>query len=309
VAASPHSAQNTRGEARARRASGLVSRLRHESEVLADRFPPLVAEAERVAATVHLGVHGRRRPGVGETFWQYRHYEHEDDASRIDWRRSARGDHLFVRENEWEAANSIYFWRDGREGMEVEWERGRRSKKERASILLIALASLLSRGGERIAVLGESAAARAGRVGFSRVSVRLAMGPGELSSLDPMAVTKRARVVLASDFYEPIDVWRPRLAALAGAGVTGVLVQVSDPEEEEFPFEGRAVFLPPGGGDERLFGRAETVRDSYRSIYQAHRESLRDMARHTGWGFVTSRTDRPAAEALLSLFNAIAPQQ
>jgi uncharacterized protein (DUF58 family) len=285
------------------------ARLRREGEALAAPFPALVAEAERVAATVHLGVHGRRRPGLGESFWEYRRYRHEDAASRIDWRRSARGDHLFVRENEWEAANTVWLWRDGREGMSVEWERGRPTKHERASVLLIALASLLSRGGERIAVMGESSAPRTGRVGFSRVSMRLADGPGDIASVDPAAIGRRGRVVLASDLYEPVDTWADRLATLAGVGAQGVLLWVTDPEEEEFPFKGRSLFKPPGGGSlERLFGRAETIRSAYRARYAAHRASLMDLARHIGWGFVATRTDRPAAEALLSLWTRIAPE-
>ena len=294
------------------RALSLHTRLRREGETLAAPFPQLVAEAERVAATVHLGVHGRRRPGLGETFWEYRHHQHEDGAARVDWRRSARGDHLFVRENEWEAANSVWLWRDGREGMSVEWERGRSTKKERASVLLIALGSLLARGGERIAVLGESAAPRAGRVGFSRVSLRLASGPGDIASLDPAGVARRGRVVLASDFYEPLETWGARLSALASVGARGVLLHVVDPEEEEFPFRGRSLFRAPGmaagGSMERLFGRAETVRAAYRTRYAAHCAALQDLARHTGWGFVASRTDRPAAEALLSLWTRIAPE-
>lgn len=287
--------------------------LRREAEALAAPMPPLVAEAERIAATVQLGVHGRRRPGVGETFWEYRHHRREDGAARIDWRRSSRSHHLFVRENEWEAANSVWLWRDGRDGMEATWgpqirSSGRTTKKHRASVLLIALASLLSRGGERVAVMGESAMPRAGRVGFSRVAIRLADGPGDIAAVAPTQLARRGRIVLASDFYEPFGTWRERLATLAAAGAHGAILQVTDPEEEEFPFKGRALFRAPGGGREKLFGRAESVRAQYRRIYRAHRAALADLARSAGWSFVTSRTDQPAAEALLRLWTSLAPE-
>jgi len=271
-------------------------------------MPPLVAEAERIAATVQLGVHGRRRPGLGETFWEYRHHRREDGAARVDWRRSSRSHHLFVRENEWEAANSIWLWRDGRAGMEVISEPSRACKKHRASVLLIALASLLSRGGERIAVLGESTAPRAGRVGFSRVSLRLADGPGEVDAVSPNAVPRRGRIVLASDFYEPFETWRNRLSGLSATGAPGILLQVTDPEEEEFPFKGRSLFQAPSGGPDKLFGRAENVRAAYRQRYQAHRAALADLARTSGWSFITSRTDRPATQALLRMWTSLAPE-
>ena len=82
----------------------------HQAENLADLLPPLLIEADRVAQAVIQGVHGRRRAGVGETFWQFRAYDQGDAASRIDWRQSARTDKLFVREREWEAAQSAYIW-------------------------------------------------------------------------------------------------------------------------------------------------------------------------------------------------------
>ena len=52
--------------------------LRRRAETLAAGYPGLLAEAERVAAVVAQGVHGRRRPGQGETFWQYRNYHPTD---------------------------------------------------------------------------------------------------------------------------------------------------------------------------------------------------------------------------------------
>ena len=42
------------------------------AEWLGARLPPLMVQAERVAATVAQGVHGRRRVGQGDSFWQFR---------------------------------------------------------------------------------------------------------------------------------------------------------------------------------------------------------------------------------------------
>src|ERR1039457_5089302 len=80
--------------------------------MLADAMPRLILEARRVAASVFHGLHGRRRAGPGENFWQYRRFMSGEPASRVDWRRSARDDHLYVREREWEAAHTIWIWPD-----------------------------------------------------------------------------------------------------------------------------------------------------------------------------------------------------
>ena len=57
---------------------------------LADTMPRLVLEARRVASTVIHGLHGRRRAGPGENFWQYRRFISGESAASVDWRRSAR---------------------------------------------------------------------------------------------------------------------------------------------------------------------------------------------------------------------------
>ena len=82
----------------------LAPDLRARAEALGQTLPPLLAAAEHLAATVTLGEHGRRRPGMGDDFWQYRPARAGDALRLIDWRRSARSDQAFVQEREWQAA-------------------------------------------------------------------------------------------------------------------------------------------------------------------------------------------------------------
>ena len=278
--------------------------LRSRAEKAASRFPALLAEAERIAATIAHGAHGRRRPGTGETFWEYRRHRPEDGAGAVDWRRSARGDHLFVRETEWEAANAVYFWRDGGPGM-VNASPGNPAKRDRAAVCLMAAASLLTRGGERIAALGETGCARAGRTGFEITARALADGPGSPVSVEAPDIARHVRAVLASDFLDPPETWARRLSALTAQGARGILLRIVDPAEEEFPFTGRTRFMPPGGDGGMVLGRAEDARTRYREIWAEHGEDLRRLARRSGWTLITHRTDRPAASAVLALYQAL----
>lgn len=281
--------------------------LRRAAERAAAPFPALLAEAERVAASVALGTHGRRRPGQGETFWEYRRHRTEDGAQAVDWRRSARGQHLFVRETEWEAANAIYLWRDGSAGMAAS-SRNQPLKKDRAAVCLMALASLLSRGGERIAALGETGRARAGRAGMEITARALAEGPGAASAVENADIVRHARIVLASDFLDPPETWAARLSRLNASGAGGILLRIIDPAEEDFPFSGRTRFAEPSGrGTPLILGRAEDARDAYRRIWTEHGLALADMARKAGWTLLTHRTDRPAGTAVLALHQAFAP--
>ena len=277
-------------------------KLRRRAETLAAPFPQLLAEAERVAAIVAQGDHGRRRSGMGETFWQYRPYSPSDSARSIDWRRSARSDSTFVRETEWEAANSVYFWRDGSPGMGFS-SGTHPTKQDRATVLLMATASLLMQAGERCAVIGESEHPRAGRVGLDRITRRLAGSPGELASLSAK-LPKHARMVIASDFLDGADAWRPRLATLAARPASGVLVQVIDPAERSFPYRGRVQLRLPGL-EPLLVGRAERAAERYRAKFEAHCEAVSALARRMGWPLVVHQTDRPATQALASIHQVL----
>jgi uncharacterized protein (DUF58 family) len=287
------------------RASSRYQPLRHDAEQAAARFPALLAEAERIAASVAHGAHGRRRAGTGETFWEYRPHRAEDGAGAVDWRRSARGDQLFVRETEWEAANAVYLWRDGSKGMAAS-SKGLPTKRDRAAVCLIAVASLLTRGGERIAALGETGRARSGGVGLELAGRALADGPGALTSVEAPDLPRHARVVLASDFLDPPETWERRLAAFNGVQARGILLRIIDPAEEDFPFEGRTRFTPPGAGEPLVFGKAEEARRAYGEVWARHGARLQDMARRLGWTLMTHRTDRPAASAVLAIYQALA---
>ncbi len=279
------------------------ARLRRDAEAAAQRFPALLAQAEALAGGVVHGVHGRRRPGVGETFWEFRRHRPEDGPARVDWRRSARSDELYVREAEHEAANPVLFWRDGAPGMET--GSGQSTKRERASVLLMALASLLARGGERLGVIGETGRARTGRAGLEACAYALADGPGEPRALEAADLPKRGVVVIASDFLDPPETWAKRLGAVRAAQAAGALVRIVDPAEEDFPFTGRTRFKPPQAGEALLFGKADDARAAYRERWTRHGADIAGLARRAGLTLITHRTDRPAASALLSLYEAI----
>src|SRR5438045_8254232 len=121
---------------------------------LSATMPRLILEARRVAATVIHGLHGRRRAGSGENFWQYRRFISGEPASRVDWRRSARDDHLYVREREWEAAHTVWIWPDRSPSMAFASSLGTGSKLDRALVIGFALGHLLVQGGERIGIPG-----------------------------------------------------------------------------------------------------------------------------------------------------------
>ena len=278
------------------------------AEALGARLPPLQVAAERVAATVAQGVHGRRRVGQGDSFWQYRPFSLGDDAARIDWRQSARSDRHYVRETEWEAAQTVCVWRDGSPSMRWRSKAGPVDKIERAELLLLALAALLLRGGERVRLIGGEPRGLSGRVGLDRMADqvgRLADGEG----MPPEApVPRHARVVLIGDFLSPLDEIQRGVARLAGVPTTGHLLQVLDPAEALLPYEGRVRFEGLEREADMLIPRVEGVRRAYADRLAAQQKGLAAIATAAGWSFAMHRTDHTPEAALLGLYMALAPQ-
>ena len=275
------------------------------AEALGSRLPPLLVAARRVAATVAQGVHGRRRVGQGDSFWQYRPFVDGDSPGRIDWRASGKTDRHYVRETEWEAAQTVYLWRDASPSMD--WRSGTAvpRKQERAELLLLALAALLLRGGERVRLLGGPGRLRGGRgalVGGAEALLQVADSGG----LPPEApLPRHARVVLIGDFLSPLPMVRDAVGALSAIPVQGHLVQVLDPAEALLPYSGRVRFQGTEAERDELVPRVEGVRDGYAAALQAQLDGLSALCAVAGWGFGTHRTDHPPEAALLTLFSAM----
>ncbi|MCX7365853.1 MAG: DUF58 domain-containing protein [Alphaproteobacteria bacterium] len=278
---------------------------------LAGTLPALMVAADRVAATVIQGVHGRRRVGQGDAFWQYRPYRDGDSASQIDWRQSARSRHLFVRETEWEAAASVWLWRDASPSMQYASLRDSDTKAVRAELIMLALANLLTDASERVAVLGTGQRPTSGRIAVRRMAETLydetrnsARTPPSLPPLVPLPA--HGTVVLISDWLDPLDKIEAVIRYYASVGVRGHLVQVLDPAEEELPFDGHVKFEGLEAEGQHTIRRVETVRTAYGARLAAQKDGLQRLTRPAAWTVHLHRTDRPPQTVLLSLYLAMA---
>ena len=278
-----------------------IRRADGESRTLAASLPRLVLEARRIAANLIHGLHGRRRAGAGESFWQYRRFVSGEPAQRVDWRRSARDDHLYVREQEWEAAHTVWLWADRSPSMAFASRQARDSKLERSLIVAFALAELLVAGGERVGIPGLMHPT-ASRSVIDKMAQAMLHDETERLSLPPSFVPSAlAEIVVLSDFWSPIADITAMLAGLSASGAHGTLVQIVDPAEETFPYSGRIEFVEPEGLGVVTAGRAENWADEYVARVALHREQIRDETNRLDWLFTTHTTSRSAAELLLFL--------
>jgi uncharacterized protein (DUF58 family) len=272
-----------------------------QARSLTDSMPRLILEARRVAATLIHGLHGRRRAGAGENFWQYRRFVSGEPASRVDWRRSARDHHLYVREREWEAAHTVWIWPDRSPSMIFASSLVTGSKLDRALVIGFALGHLLVEGGERIGIPGLMRPT-ADRNVIEKMAQAIVHDRQAAASLPPsFAPSPLAEIVVLSDLWSPIaDVIRT-IAQLSATGAQGHVVQIVDPAEETFPYAGRIEFIEPEGAGAITAGRAEAWRSDYERRVEMHRSAIRSETDRLGWTFTLHRTDRPASELLLRL--------
>ena len=282
--------------------------IHQRAEQLTERLPPLLVAAERVAMTVAQGIHGRRRVGIGETFWQFRPYQQGEPVSRIDWRQSARSAQLFLRDQEWEAAESVWLWADGSASMDYRSEEAWPTKDERSLLLVLALAALLVRAGERITLLGSGQRPAGGRAGLSAFCDQLIEQDGQPDQLPAnQTLPHHARVVLVSDFFTPLDDLKAWLRGFTSLGVRGHMLQVLDPAEEDLPFNGRVRFNDLEQADRSaLISNVDNVRERYQERFRAHIDGVAGIGRSLGLLMAAHRTSNPPEPALLALYNALA---
>ncbi|WP_299845440.1 DUF58 domain-containing protein [uncultured Roseovarius sp.] len=279
--------------------------LRSRAEAEAARLPPLLARAEHLAGTVLLGEHGRRRPGLGDDFWQYRPVQPGDSRRTIDWRRSARSDMQFVRQREWQIAQSVMLWVDNAASMRFASDDKLPQKSERARLLALAVSLLLIRGGERVGMTGQTLPPRRGEPQIRRLTEALGQdGTDDYATPDTNGLMAHGRALFISDFMGDIAPIRAALTEAADRGIQGIVLQVLDPAEEAFPYRGRTIFESVGGTLAHETLKASELRDRYLERLAARKDELSALSLATGWQYQCHHTSDSAQSALLWLYGA-----
>lgn len=280
--------------------------LRQSAEAEAARLPALLARAEHLAGTVLLGEHGRRRSGIGDDFWQYRPLQPGDALRSIDWRRSAKSDAQYVRELEWQIAQSVMIWVDNAASMRFASDKNLTQKGERARTIALAAAILLLRGGERVGLTGATLPPRRGDVQVLRLAQALSEdAEDDYGAPEARGMLPHSRAIFVSDFLGDLTAVEAGLTKAADRGVRGVLVQVLDPSEEAFPFDGRTIFESVGQTLRHETLKAGDLRDRYLRRLAERKDRLQALCRLTGWQYHCHHTDQPAQSALLWLYRAM----
>ncbi|MCD8497264.1 MAG: DUF58 domain-containing protein [Alphaproteobacteria bacterium] len=285
----------------------LLDMIRGRAERAAAGLPGLVMRAEKIAASITHGEHSKRRAGAGEKFWQFRAYDPSDRPQDIDWKQSAKTQHVFVREKEWQNPQKVMFWCAGAAGMDYSSDPATPTKHETALVMSLALAILMTRAGEQVAALG------AKRSGRSELAIRALaehiVEEGEAHDLpDPAALSMNAGLVMAGDFLSNLDYIRACFDVMDGRTRQGIIIQILDPAEIDLPFEGRALFRAPGLGehDPVKIDHIGEIRRQYQERITEHCRALEELCRQYGWLYFFHRTDHDLAELTAAIWDSAA---
>lgn len=284
------------------RLSDVIS-LRHRADQAAAGLPSLLMRAEQVANGILHGDHALRKSGAGEKFWQFRDYEAGDRPQDIDWRQSAKGDRIFIRQKEWQIAQKSFFWCSGAEGMNYSSSPSLPEKGDCARVIALALAVLLSRAHEQVGIYGEPRTGRS-EANLQKIAQRLLSreSASPLPDAAEFSLPQNSCLILAGDFLEPL----PRIAEafdmLSAATTNALVVQVLDPQEIELNFSGRVMFADMRNDERETVDNVDSIRMQYRKRIQEHLQGVYALCAARGWPYALHRTDHDAAETVMALW-------
>lgn len=278
--------------------------LLRKSEDAAAGWPGLLAQAQSAVAGLQAGDHRQKKPGMGERFWQFREYSPSDRPQDIDWRQSAKGDSVFVRDKERQMPRPFTFWCDGGHGMTFQSDAARETKARMAQIICLATALLATRAHENIYLAGGDF--RPGRTDNTvQTMARNLLRQEQLTfhQLPAQRIPSGGMMVVAGDFLGPLEDIEETLTALTRQSPHGLFIQVLDPAERTLPYDGRVKFESMDGGAQETIDHVETVRDEYARRIDAHIARLRDLCHRKGWHYILHDTSMPAGHAVEEIWS------
>ena len=272
-----------------------------DAQDLGAHLPPLLIEAQELAAALITGQHGRRRTGQWDEFWQFRPFANGvDRVADIDWRRSAKSDQLFVRQNEWKAPQNLCLWVDPSASLQ---NGSPVTKSQRAVTLGLALALLAMEAGEHVAELGTGLAPAKGQAHVLRLHHALSsVAQAEYLPTQKVKFARRSKSVIFSDFLGDLTPVHSFLEHATHAQSRGILVQVLTADELDFNFQGASIFTSALGQINYRTHQAKGLRDAYHARLKSRQREIEALAKAAGWQVILHRLDDPAIEVLLKLF-------
>lgn len=275
------------------------SRLITRAERDAAHLPDMQLRADKAAQSIFNADHNQHKTGTGEKFWQYREYIFGDRPQDIDWRQSAKGDRIYIRQKEWQTTQTALFWCQNNEAMQYHGNAKTPTKAEEAITISLALAKMVTRTGEQIALLDGRLRAGRNEKALNKLGETLCYPNNKaLPNANIHDLPRHASLFLVGDFLSDPALVEKALKPLHGYVDNAVLVQVLDPAELTLPFSGHMVFRQSAEAQKYPITSVSSVRADYQSRVQSHIAALQDICRKFQWHYCLHESGTPIVDTL-----------
>lgn len=276
---------------------------------LAAAYGRVMVQAERLAHSLMMGFHGRKQAGTGEEFWQFRPYVEGDTTRKIDWRESAKREKMYMRDNEWEAAQRILFHYTPHARLDYSSDKNTPTKKQRAELILFALSFLFQKSGELFSLNGSGLTFNNNHAQIEKIADFLSLAGAENTLLSDTGSAQKSIPVIIDDFLSPIEDVKTRFMQACAGSKDGYVIQVLDNAEINFPFEGHIEFTDSTAVQSLTFSKTQSVRDAYLKRFHAHQDALLKLCHNMGLSYHLCITSDDAKGNLAPILQAMAEKK
>ncbi|KAA1257640.1 hypothetical protein LF1_01280 [Rubripirellula obstinata] len=268
--------------------------------------------AREVVEGLSSGRHRSPQKGFSSEFKEHRPYVAGDELRNIDWKAFAKSDRLYIREFEEETNLKCTLLVDQSGSMQYSGDRsGGQSKYDYAQVLAASIGYLLLSQQDAIGVVTFDNQPRtivpprsrpshltAVMTAIAQSASRRSTDLGEAIRKISPKLKRRGLLVLITDAMSDLESLGKSLAQLRGQKHEVLLFQILDPDEADFPFQGRIEFRDLENLGRREMVDANSVRQRYLAKYEQHQTQLRETCRRHRVDLVEVKTDRPVVEML-----------
>lgn len=260
------------------------------------------------------GLHRSPYHGFSVEFTEHRQYMPGDEIKHIDWKAYGKTDRFYIKQFEEETNLKSYLIVDASRSMDYA-SKGNLKKFEYASYVAAALSFLMIEQRDAVGLtlfdegIRVSLPPRATRSYLKEIlkeleSAKPAKKTGTSASLNLIAeqIKRRGLVIVLSDLFDTPESVMTALKHFRHKGHEVVVMQILDPLERSFAFDGDAIFKDLETQEE-LMTQPWHIQTAYRQSMQEFLDFYKRQCRDNNIDYVLLDTSTPFDKALFEYLN------
>jgi uncharacterized protein (DUF58 family) len=229
---------------------------------------------------VRMGERISSKSGYSPVIMDNRYYQKGDAIKDIDWKLSARTEKLYVKIREGYRQTDFVIGLDGSESMRTVYNENVSKFTTALTFAYIAGRSALkSRDRVYVSYAGERFRAET-EYSLIDLLTDIETRSAEEAFIDP-GTDSSANVFMLSDFFIEPDALTNYLKTLSHKTKNIFMINIHDPHEEKFDFNGRFKFLDPES-DASVLAESDNISERYHHLYNEHNHAVSRIGKSFG---------------------------